>query len=74
MVRALGDYVLLQHNQPEDGMGIILSTEYVVASVGDTVPIILEIGDKVMFDTGNIIDSAFKELVVINYKDILAVK
>ncbi len=73
MTIALGDYVLLKTYQPSEG-GIILDTKYEVLSIGDTVPIRLKIGDKVIFDMNKIIDSSLKDLIVVNYNDILAVE
>lgn len=49
-MRALGDHVLLRATDHTMKNGLVLKTAFVVESVGDTVPIKLNMGDVVLYN------------------------
>ena len=49
-MRALGDHVLLRATDHTMENGLVLKTAFVVESVGDTVPIKLNLGDVVLYN------------------------
>ena len=71
-MRALGDHVLLVANEHTLDTGLVLKTAFVVESVGETVPIKLNVGDVVLYNEERAV-SLDPRTICVHYSDLYAI-
>ena len=71
-MRALGDHVLLVATEHTLETGIVLKTAFVVESVGETVPIKLNMGDVVLYNEERAV-SLDPRTICVHYSDLYAI-
>ena len=71
-LRALGDHVLLVATEHTLETGLVLKTAFVVESVGETVPIKLNLGDVILYNEEKAV-SLDARTICVHYKDLYAI-
>ncbi len=71
-MRALGDHVLLVATEHTLETGLVLKTAFVVESVGETVPIKLNMGDVVLYNEERAV-SLDPRTICVHYSDLYAI-
>lgn len=71
-MKAVGDFVILQAKDSESESGIIYSKHFVVDSLGSSVPVLLSVGNTVIFNTDSIKVTLDDGRVCVHYQDIYA--
>ena len=71
-MRALGDHVLLVATEHTLETGLVLKTAFVVESVGETVPIKLNMGDVVLYNEERAV-LLDPRTICVHYSDLYAI-
>ena len=71
-MRALGNHVLLVATEHTLETGLVLKTAFVVESVGETVPIKLNVGDVVLYNEERAV-SLDPRTICVHYSDLYAI-